>query len=76
MSKLKFNLCKIVARAILFSVFAASAFAEEFVAPETVVIAPGSFEYLASGEYLRDNYPVDAPVLKLSFSEPLEIMKF
>lgn len=48
----------------------------EVAAPETVAIAPGSTAYRASGEYLRNGVPVDAPLIDVGFTSPLYIMKY
>lgn len=45
-------------------------------APETMAIAPGSMGYRASGEYLRNDIPVDAPLIDIGFTDPLHIMKY
>ncbi len=76
MPRAKLKICRTITAVLLLSGLAGPAMAEDFIGPQTVVIAPGFFDYRASGEYLRDNYPVDAPVLKLSISKPLEIMKY
>lgn len=44
--------------------------------PATVVIAPRAFSYRATGEFLRDGYPEDAPLLSLAHPPALEIMTF
>ncbi|MGB7336701.1 MAG: SUMF1/EgtB/PvdO family nonheme iron enzyme [Salaquimonas sp.] len=43
---------------------------------ETVTVGPGSFDYRKSGEYLKDGYPVNAPMENTVFKTPLEIMKY
>jgi len=53
-----------------------SAAGPEVAAPETVAIAPGSTAYRASGEYLRNGVPVDAPLIDVGFTSPLYIMKY
>ena len=45
-------------------------------APATVVVAPASFSYRAPGEYTRDGYAVDAPMLTVDVTRPLTIMKY
>ena len=44
--------------------------------PETVSVAPGSFDYRASGEFLKDGYPVNAPIEKITFKTSIKIMKY
>lgn len=44
--------------------------------PETVIVPPGTFNYRASGEYLKDGFPVDAPMIKVIMKNPVEIMKY
>lgn len=44
--------------------------------PETVVIEAGTFLYRASGEYLKDSYPIDAPMRNITIAAPIEIMKY
>lgn len=41
----------------------------------TVKIAPGSVSYRASGEYLRDGVPMNAPLLSIAFDRGLTIME-
>lgn len=43
--------------------------------PQTVVIAPRTFSYRAPGEYTRGGYAVDAPMLEVSATRALTIMK-
>jgi formylglycine-generating enzyme required for sulfatase activity len=51
-------------------VFAASA------GPETVTIAPRTFSYRASGDFIRDGAVVDGPVLTVDNPATLEIMVY
>lgn len=44
--------------------------------PEIVAVPPGSFEYRTSGEYLADEFPIDAPMVRVTFSRPVEIMRY
>lgn len=44
--------------------------------PETVTLPAGSFDYRASGEYLEDGFPVDAPMERVAFSKPFEMMRY
>ena len=44
--------------------------------PETVMVAPRTFEYRADGEYFKDNIVIDPPRLSVSENRPLEIMKY
>lgn len=44
--------------------------------PQTVVVAPHSFSYRGAGEFYRGSYAVDGPLLELSVTDPLEIMKY
>ncbi len=57
---------------------AVSAFAraEKIQVPETVMLKPGSFLYRKSGEFLKAGYPVNAPQIEVTFSRPIEMMKF
>jgi formylglycine-generating enzyme required for sulfatase activity len=54
----------------------AHARAGEVNAPETVTIDAGFFMYRASGEFLKDNYPIDAPLLHVAFDASFEIMRY
>lgn len=45
-------------------------------APATVVVASRPFVYRASGDYIRDGYPEDAPLVSVADPAPLEIMTF
>ncbi len=53
-----------------------SAIASDVPVPQTVIVQPGSFSYRASGEYLKDGFPVDAPLQEITLEYPVEIMKF
>lgn len=44
--------------------------------PQTIVITPRTFSYRASGEYTRGGYAVDGPMLTVSVTQPLTIMKY
>jgi formylglycine-generating enzyme required for sulfatase activity len=44
--------------------------------PETVEIAPRTFEYRADGEFIRGVHPVDAPLATVIERAPLTIMKY
>lgn len=44
--------------------------------PRTVVIQPRQFSYRGDGEYLRGSYVVDAPMVTVTETRPLTIMKF
>ena len=49
----------------------------EFLArSELVTLAPGSFAHPLPGEFLRQNHPVSAPVVRATVAEPFEIMKY
>jgi len=43
---------------------------------EMVLVPGGSFMYRQSGEYLKDDFPIDAPLTKVKFDKSLEIMKY
>ncbi|TPK63666.1 formylglycine-generating enzyme family protein [Mesorhizobium sp. B2-4-19] len=43
---------------------------------ELVTLAPGSFAHPLPGEFLRQNHPVSAPVVRATVAEPFEIMKY
>ncbi|KAB2942768.1 MAG: formylglycine-generating enzyme family protein [Hyphomicrobium sp.] len=45
-------------------------------APQTIIVAPRTFSYRAPGEYTRDGYAVDGPLLTISATHPLTIMKY
>ena len=45
-------------------------------APQTIVVEPRTFSYRAPGEYTRDGYAVDGPMLTVSVTRPLTIMKY
>lgn len=44
--------------------------------PQTVMVAPRTYNYRPPGEYTRDGYAVDAPLLAISVTRPLTIMKY
>lgn len=44
--------------------------------PQTVVIAPRTFQYRADGEYIRGVLPLDAPMKTVIEASPLTIMKY
>lgn len=44
--------------------------------PETVMVAPRTYNYRPPGEYTRDGYAVDGPLLTISVASPLTIMKY
>jgi formylglycine-generating enzyme required for sulfatase activity len=44
--------------------------------PETVAIAPGSFELRLPGEFLKNDYPVDAPLQTTGVKRGFAIMKY
>ena len=44
--------------------------------PQTVEIAPRSFEYRDSGEYFRNGFAVDGPMTAVTIRRPLTIMKY
>jgi formylglycine-generating enzyme required for sulfatase activity len=44
-------------------------------AARIVMVAPGSFDFRLSGEYLRDGRPVDAPRRAVAFRRGFDIMK-
>ncbi|KQZ78336.1 nitrate reductase [Mesorhizobium sp. Root157] len=44
--------------------------------PETVAIAPGSFEFRLPGEFLKNDYPVDAPLQTTAMRRGFAIMKY
>ncbi|RWA59533.1 SUMF1/EgtB/PvdO family nonheme iron enzyme [Mesorhizobium sp.] len=43
---------------------------------ELVTLPPGSFDHARPGEFLRDDHPAPAPVVREIIDTPLEIMKF
>lgn len=45
-------------------------------APPTTVIASRPFSYRAGGEFLRNGYPEDGPLIRVTDPPPLEIMTF
>lgn len=47
-----------------------------FTAPQTVVIEPRTMTYRAEGHYLRDGFPVDAPMVTNTLKASFEIMKY
>jgi formylglycine-generating enzyme required for sulfatase activity len=42
----------------------------------TVLVKPGSFDFRLPGEYLKADWPVDAPKRKVTFKHGFEIMKY
>lgn len=47
-----------------------------FGAPQTIVVEPRTFSYRAPGEYTRGGVAVDGPMLTVSVTRPLTIMKY
>lgn len=47
-----------------------------FDAPTTVTVPPHDFAYRADGEFYKNGYTVDGPMVVARLSTPLEIMKF
>ena len=45
-------------------------------APELVSVKPGVHQYRASGEFLKDGYPVDGPIIPVTIPRPVMIMKY
>lgn len=45
-------------------------------APDTLMVGPGSMAYRASGEYLRNGIPIDAPLIDVGFTSPIHMMKY
>lgn len=43
---------------------------------DIVNVPQGSFLYRQSGEFLKDNFPIDAPLVKVTFKAPIHIMKY
>jgi formylglycine-generating enzyme required for sulfatase activity len=60
--------CYLVA-AVMFS-------APDTPLPELVSVKPGVHNYRASGEFLKDGFPVDAPMVAVRIQRPVEIMKY
>lgn len=50
--------------------------ATRFLAPETVMLASGSFTHARPGEFLKSGRPVAAPRTLVEIAAPLEIMKY
>lgn len=46
------------------------------VVSELMTLPPGSFDHAQPGEFLRDNHPAPAPIVRETIGTPLEIMKF
>ncbi|MBZ9798526.1 SUMF1/EgtB/PvdO family nonheme iron enzyme [Mesorhizobium sp. ES1-4] len=44
--------------------------------PLSTILRPGSFDHSRPGEFLRDNHPVAAPIVRETIDAPLEIMKY
>ena len=44
--------------------------------PATVILTPGSLTYRTEGHFLRDNNPIDAPMVTVALEQPLEIMTY
>ncbi|MBL4645942.1 MAG: SUMF1/EgtB/PvdO family nonheme iron enzyme, partial [Rhizobiales bacterium] len=44
--------------------------------PILVAIPSGSHEYRASGEYLKDSFPVNAPMITVDHAKQIDIMKY
>ncbi|MFD0915419.1 SUMF1/EgtB/PvdO family nonheme iron enzyme [Pseudahrensia aquimaris] len=49
---------------------------EKVAVPELVTIPAGSFDYRRSGEFLKSGAPVNAPVSKVDFKQPLHVTKY
>lgn len=43
---------------------------------DMALVPAGSFMYRQSGEYLKDGFPIDAPLTKVKIENPIEIMKY
>ena len=56
--------------------FTLAAGTQEITLPELVEIGPGVHQYRASGEFLKNGYPVEAPKIEVRFSRPLHMMKY
>ncbi|HQZ11419.1 MAG TPA: SUMF1/EgtB/PvdO family nonheme iron enzyme [Devosia sp.] len=50
--------------------------ARAVTAPATTIVASRPFTYRASGDYLRNGHPEDAPLVEVAAPQPLEIMTF
>ena len=62
---------------IACAVFAAGAApAHGELAPEVITLDAGMHQYRASGQYLMDGVPTDAPRLPVDISRPVTIMKY
>lgn len=44
--------------------------------PELIKLPAGTFAYRASGEFLKNDFPTDAPRISIRFSRALHIMKY
>ncbi|CAD7048074.1 nitrate reductase [Pseudorhizobium endolithicum] len=44
--------------------------------PQTIVVAPRTFQYRADGEFIRGVHPVDAPMSTVRRTDPLTMMKY
>lgn len=42
----------------------------------TITIKPGNFNYRLSGDFTKNNKPIDAPLREISFNTPLVVMKY
>ena len=51
-------------------------FGDPAIIPELVTVPAGVRPYRASGEYLKDGRAVDAPMIRITLADPLEIMKY
>jgi len=51
-------------------------FPQPVAVSEMVVLKPGSFDHPQSGEFLKENHPVAAPIVRETIAAQLEIMKF
>jgi len=49
--------------------------ATDVTLPELVKVEPGTTQYRMSGEFLRNGFPVDAPLVNVEFSKSIHIMK-
>ena len=56
--------------------FAAPAPDAALFTPETVAIAPRQFSYRADGEFFKANHVIDAPMVAVTESVPMTVMKY
>lgn len=70
------GLCSVILALLSGGLLTSSIQAQETTHPELVEIGPGVHQHRASGEFLNNGRPVEAPQVSIEFSRTLHIMKY